>query len=74
MGALDNCATPAGKRLLTHWLCRPLLCIPDISARQDAVQALASPQCTEAVAAARKAFSGQRLLIVGEVFTTANIS
>ena len=67
MGALDNCTTPAGKRLLTHWLCRPLLHIPDISARQDAVQALASPQCAEAVGAARKAFSGQTLLTTREI-------
>ncbi len=59
MGALDNCTTPAGKRLLSQWLCRPLLHIPDIAARQDAVQDLISPECAEAVAAARKAFSGQ---------------
>lgn len=61
MGALDNCTTPAGKRLLSQWLCRPLLHISDISARQDAVQDLISPECAEAVGAARKAFSGQWL-------------
>ena len=61
MGAFDNCATPAGKRLLSQWLCRPLLRIPDICARQDAVQALSGPDCAEAVGAARKAFSGQPL-------------
>ena len=61
MGALDNCTTPAGKRLLSQWLCRPLLHIPDICARQDAVQALTAPHCAEAVGAARKAFSGQPL-------------
>ena len=59
MGALDNCTTPAGKRLLSQWLCRPLLHIPDICARQDAVQALTASHCAEAVGAARKAFSGQ---------------
>ncbi len=59
MGALDNCTTPAGKRLLSQWLCRPLLRIPDICTRQDAVQALISPDCADAVGAARKAFSGQ---------------
>lgn len=59
MGALDNCTTPAGKRLLSQWLCRPLLRIPDISQRQDAVQALISSECADAVGAARKAFSGQ---------------
>ena len=59
MGALDNCTTPAGKRLLGQWLCRPLLHIADIAARQDAVQDLISPECAEVVGAARKAFSGQ---------------
>ncbi len=59
MGALDNCTTPAGKRLLSQWLCRPLLHIADIAARQDAVQDLISPECAEAVGAARKAFSGE---------------
>ena len=59
MGALDNCTTPAGKRLLSQWLCRPLLHISDISARQDAVQDLIGPECADAVGAARKAFSGQ---------------
>ena len=58
MGALDQCTTPAGKRLLSQWLCRPLLCIPDICARQDAVQALMSPECAETVGDARKALSG----------------
>ncbi|KAL0028206.1 hypothetical protein WJX79_001719 [Trebouxia sp. C0005] len=58
MGALDNCTTPAGKRLLSQWLCRPLLHIADIAARQNAVQDLISPECAEAVGAARKAFSG----------------
>ena len=61
MGALDNCITPAGKRLLSQWLCRPLLHIPDICARQDAVHSLTAPHCAEAVGAARKAFSGTAL-------------
>lgn len=61
MGALDNCTTPAGKRLLSQWLCRPLLHISDITARQDAVQDLISPECADAVGVARKAFSGQWL-------------
>ncbi|DBA75103.1 TPA: hypothetical protein ACH3X1_010428 [Trebouxia sp. C0004] len=58
MGALDNCTTPAGKRLLSQWLCRPLLHMADIAARQDAVQDLISPECVQAIGAARKAFSG----------------
>ena len=59
MGALDQCCSPAGKRLLSQWLCRPLLRIADIRARQDAVQALMAPDCAEAVGAARKALAGQ---------------
>lgn len=58
MGALDQCTTPAGKRLLSQWLCRPLLRIADICARQDAVQALMAADCAEAVGAARKALAG----------------
>ena len=58
MGGLDQCTTPAGKRLLSQWLCRPLLRIADITARQDAVEALIAPHCADAVGAARKAFSG----------------
>ena len=58
MGALDQCTTPAGKRLLSQWLCRPLLRIADITARQDAVQALMAADCAEAVGAARRALAG----------------
>lgn len=58
MSALDQCTTAAGKRLLSQWLCRPLLRIADICARQDAVQALMAADCAEAVGAARKALAG----------------
>ncbi|KAI8335064.1 muts domain V-domain-containing protein [Chlamydoabsidia padenii] len=35
---LNNCITPFGKRLFKQWLCHPLRLVPDIRARQDAVE------------------------------------
>ena len=37
---MDACATPAGRRKLRDWLCRPLARVKDITARQDAVHDL----------------------------------
>ena len=34
LAAINNCVTPAGRRRLRQWLCRPLYRIPDIVARQ----------------------------------------
>jgi DNA mismatch repair protein MutS len=39
---VDDCATPAGKRLLRRWLLAPLTDPRAIAERQDAVQALAN--------------------------------
>ena len=38
LAAVDNCATPAGRRRLRQWLCRPLFRVAEIEARQDAVE------------------------------------
>ncbi|KAL4857543.1 DNA mismatch repair protein 6 [Chlorella vulgaris] len=57
LAALNNCVTPAGRRRLRQWLCRPLAAIPDIEARQDAVAALLGP-AEEAAATARSLFKG----------------
>ena len=43
LAAVDNCATPAGRRLLRQWLVRPLGRVAAIEARQDAVAALMGP-------------------------------
>eukprot|EP00951_Prasinocladus_malaysianus_P032792 scaffold320973_cov46-Prasinocladus_malaysianus.AAC.1 len=53
--ALDNCATPCGRRLLRQWLLRPLGRVSDIEARQDAVEDLIS-------AAAEAAGDARRLM------------
>ncbi|EFN52031.1 hypothetical protein CHLNCDRAFT_139631 [Chlorella variabilis] len=57
LAALDNCVTPAGRRRLRQWLCRPLARIPDIQARQDAVAELMG-SAEEAAGAARALFKG----------------
>jgi hypothetical protein len=57
LAAVNNCVTPAGRRRLRQWLCRPLARIADIEARQDAVAALMGP-AEEAAAAARTLFKG----------------
>ncbi len=41
-GVLDRTATPMGKRLLRHWLERPLLGVEEINQRLDAVAILVS--------------------------------
>jgi DNA mismatch repair ATPase MutS len=56
LAALDHCKTSAGKRCLQAWICRPLLRIDAITARQDAVQSLMIPELEDAVGAAQKAF------------------
>ncbi len=38
IGLLDKTQTPMGARLLRHWVKQPLLSIPDIIKRQDAVE------------------------------------
>lgn len=40
LASLDRCGTAPGRARLRSWLCRPLLRIPDIVARQDAVAEL----------------------------------
>ena len=40
VGLLDRCRTAMGSRLLRRWLARPLMSLPEISARQEAVAAL----------------------------------
>ena len=57
LAAVDNCATPAGRRLLRQWLVRPLARVSAIVARQDAVAALMGP-AQDAAGRARKQFSG----------------
>eukprot|EP00887_Chlorella_sp_A99_P007330 scaffold2.g7330.t1 len=57
LAALDHCVTPAGRRRLRQWLCRPLHRIADIEARQDAVADLMGP-AEDAACTARKLFSG----------------
>ena len=57
LAAVDNCATPAGRRLLRQWLVRPLGRVAAIEARQDAVAALMGP-AAEAASLARKHFAG----------------
>lgn len=37
---LDHCRTAFGKRLLTHWICRPLADIQKIQYRQEAIKEL----------------------------------
>ncbi len=39
-GLLDRCLTAMGSRLLRRWLARPLMSLPGISARQQAVEVL----------------------------------
>ena len=40
LASVDHCVTPAGRRRLRSWLCRPLGRPSDIARRQDAVEAL----------------------------------
>ena len=58
LGTMDACATPAGRRKLRDWLCRPLARVKDITARQDAVHDLMTV-AGETAGRARKAFAGQ---------------
>ena len=60
--ALDGCATPAGRRKLKDWLCRPLGRVADVIARQDAVEALMT-HASEAATAARTAFARTALFL-----------
>lgn len=45
-GLLDRCRTAMGSRLLRRWLARPLMSLPQISARQQAVEVLRSSRST----------------------------
>ena len=56
LAAMDACATPAGRRKLREWLCKPLGRPHDIAARQDAVQDLMTIAADAAIAT-RKAFA-----------------
>jgi DNA mismatch repair protein MSH6 len=38
--AVGRCVSPNGKRLFSHWICAPLLDVPAINDRLDAVEAL----------------------------------
>ncbi len=58
LAAVDNCVTPAGRRRLRQWLCRPLFRIAHITERQDAVHDLTTV-AEEAAAQARKLFAGK---------------
>ena len=60
LSTLDACATPAGRRKLKDWLCRPLGRVSDIRARQDAVHALMT-DAADAASNARKLFCGKHL-------------
>ncbi|MCX7846519.1 MAG: DNA mismatch repair protein MutS [bacterium] len=44
LGVLDETATPMGARLLRQWIIAPLLDIPTIRARQDAIEAIMRAQ------------------------------
>lgn len=57
LAAVENCATPAGRRLLRQWLVRPLARVAAIVKRQDAVAALMG-SAQEAASRARKQFAG----------------
>ena len=51
---LNRCRTPMGKRLLGRWLKQPLVCMDDINARLDCVEALAGDsQLREALRSAQ---------------------
>lgn len=54
---MDACATPAGRRRLKDWLCRPLGSVQAILARQAAVQELMG-KAAELASAARTSFAG----------------
>ena len=55
-GLLDRCRTAMGSRLLRRWLARPLMSLPEISARQEAVATLRGRG--EALEALREALAG----------------
>lgn len=57
LAAVDNCVTPAGRRRLRQWLCRPLFHASEIEARQGAVHDLMTV-AEEAAGKARKLFGG----------------
>lgn len=67
LSILDACCTPAGRRKLKGWLCRPLGRLRDIALRQDAVHALMTG-ARDVASSARKAFAG------GLSFPAANAS
>jgi DNA mismatch repair protein MSH6 len=63
---VDHCASPGGKRQLRAWLARPLRRIDEITARQDAVAALAGPLAAgadAATAALRRAGDVERAVV-----------
>ncbi|KAK0552687.1 Mismatch repair protein msh3 [Tilletia horrida] len=43
---LDRCKTMMGRRQLRRWVARPLIDLPALQARVDAVEELGRPQCT----------------------------
>lgn len=58
LAAMDACSTPAGRRRLKDWLCRPLGRTEAIVARQDAIEELMT-NASEVAAEARASFAGQ---------------
>lgn len=61
---LDNCASAAGSRQLSHWLTRPLREQARAAARHDAIDALrADPACARSIAATmRRAIDVERVV------------
>lgn len=57
LAAVDHCVTPAGRRLLRQWLCRPLFRVSEIRKRQNAIADLIGP-AREAACSARSLFGG----------------
>jgi len=65
---LDSTVSPAGRRLLRQWLCRPLRSVAAISARLDAVdELLRRPSLAGAVRKALKKAGGDVERAVGRV-------
>ena len=61
ISALDNCATPCGRRQLRQWLLRPLCRIAAIEERQDAIADLMDV-AMDAAGEARHLMAGERFV------------
>lgn len=62
LSVMDACSTPAGRRRLKDWLCRPLGKVSAIVARQDAVHELMT-SAAELATGARTSFAGAPYLL-----------